>query len=64
MLPHDMPLQLGKLVQLVHYVHANIFLDAFTRRSFTACLHFVIGTTIDWYTRKQTTIGQKRMDQH
>ena len=56
MLPHDMPPPLGKPVQLVHYVDANLFHDALTGRSVTACLHFVNGTPIDWYTKKQATV--------
>lgn len=56
MLPHDMPPPLGKPVQLVRYVDVNLFHDALTRRSVTACLHFVNGTPIDWYTKKQATV--------
>ena len=56
MLPHDMPPPLGKPVQLIHYVDANLFHDALTGRSVTACLHFVNGTPIDWYTKKQATV--------
>ena len=56
MLPHNMPPPLGNPIQLVHYVDANLFHDALTGRSVTACLHFVNGTPIDWYTKKQATV--------
>ena len=55
-LPHDMPKPLGKSVQLTHYVDANLYHDALTGRSVTACLHFVNGTPIEWWSKKQATV--------
>ena len=56
-IPDDIPEPIGKTVQLVHYVDANLFHDAMTGRSVTACLHFVNGTPIDHYTKKQAMVG-------
>ena len=55
-LPHNVPKPLGKSVQLVHYVDANLMHDVLTGRSVTACLHFVNATPIDWYSKKQSTV--------
>ena len=38
---------LGKSVQLVHHVDANLMHDCLTGRSVTACLHFVNTTPIN-----------------
>ena len=56
LLPHDAPEPLGEPVQLTHHVDANLFHDALTGRSVTACLHFVNGTPINWCSRKQATM--------
>ena len=56
MIPEKLPTPLGKPVQLTHYVDANLFHDALTGRSVTACLHFVNSTPIDWYSKKQATV--------
>ena len=56
MLPHDAPSPLGKSVQLTHYVDANLLHNALTGQSVTACLHFVNGTPIDWFSKKQATV--------
>ena len=55
-LPHDAPTPLGKPVQLTHYVDANLYHDTLTGRSVSACLHFINGTPIDWYSKKQATV--------
>ena len=55
-LPTDAPRLLGKPVQLVHYVDANLMHDTLTGRSVTACLHFVNVCPIDWYSKKQSTV--------
>ena len=55
-LPHNAPKLLGKPVTLTHYVDANLFHDALTGRSVTACLHFINGTPIEWYSKKQATV--------
>ena len=56
LLPTDAPPPLGKTVTLTHYVDANLYHDAITGRSLTACLHFVNATPIDWYSKKQSTV--------
>ena len=53
--PQDAPPPLGKPVQLIHYVDANLMHCSLTGRSVTACLHFANATPIDWYTKKQAT---------
>ena len=47
---------LGKAVQLIHYVDANLLHDTVTGRSVTGCLHLVNGTPIDWFSKKQATV--------
>ena len=47
LLPHAAPSLLGKPVQLPHYVDANLFHDALTGQSVTACLNFVNGIPIE-----------------
>ena len=56
LLPHDAPEPLGEPVQLTHCVDANLFHDALTGCSATACLHFANGTPIDWCSKKQATV--------
>ena len=48
-LPHDMPEPLGNLVQLIYYIDANLYHDALTGRSVTACLYFVNVIPIEWW---------------
>ena len=55
-LPDDAPPPLGKTVTLTHYVDANLYHDALTGRSLTACLHFINATLLDWYSKKQSTV--------
>ena len=52
-LPTDAPPLLGKAVTLKHYVDANLYHNAITDYSLTACLHFVNVTPINWYSKKQ-----------
>ena len=46
---------LGKPVILTHYVDANLMFDVLTDRSTTSIIHYINGTPIDWYSRKQST---------
>ena len=55
-LPKNAPPPLGKPVTLTHYVDANLLHDILTGRSVTACLHFMNGTPIDWYSKKMATV--------
>eukprot|EP00934_Nitzschia_sp_Nitz4_P007498 Nitzschia sp. Nitz4//scaffold70_size99833//1423//3150//NITZ4_004580-RA/size99833-snap-gene-0.140-mRNA-1//-1//CDS//3329557090//7488//frame0 len=50
------PKPLGKPVQLVSYVDANLFHDVITGRSVTGTLHFVNQTPIEWFSKKQSTV--------
>ena len=56
LLPEDAPPPLGKQVTLTHYVDANLFHDALSRRSVTGILHTMNATPIDWNSKKQITI--------
>jgi len=56
LLPTDAPEPLGKHVTLTHYVDANLMHDITTGRSVTACLHFINGTPVEWYSKKQATV--------
>ena len=44
---------LSKPIQFIHYINVNLFHDLLTERFLTACLHFVNGTPINNYTKKQ-----------
>jgi hypothetical protein len=50
------PLGLGKQVILSHYVDVNLYHNVLTGRSVTGVLHFLNGTPIDWYSKKQATV--------
>ena len=54
--PGNTPEPLGKPVTLTHYVDTNLYHNALTGCSVTACLHFMNATPIDWYTKKQATV--------
>ena len=56
LLPTDCTEPRGKSVTLTHYVDANLMHDITTGRSVTTCLHFINGTPIDAYSKKQATI--------
>lgn len=55
-LPHDAPTPLGKPVTSVHYVDANLMHCMATGKSVTGILHFLNGTPMDWYSKKQATV--------
>ena len=55
-IPADLPMPLGKLVTLTHYVDTNLYHDLVTGRSVTGILHLVNKTPIDWYSKKQATV--------
>jgi hypothetical protein len=46
----------GKQVILTHYVEANLYHNVLTGRSVTGVLHFLNGTPIDWYSKKQAAV--------
>lgn len=55
-IPHDAPKPLGKFVTTVHYVDANLMHCTLTGKSVTGILHFLNGTPIEWYSKKQATV--------
>ena len=50
-IPEDIPEALGRDVVLTTYVDANLYHHLLTGHSVTRILHFVNGTTIDWYSK-------------
>lgn len=54
--PHDAPKPLGRYVQTVSYVDANLLHCLLTGRSVTATLHFLNATPVDWFSKKQATV--------
>jgi len=55
-IPDDMPVPLGKSVTTTSYKDANLYHDLLTGRSVTGILHFLNGTPIDWFSKKQSTV--------
>ena len=55
-LPTNASLLLGKPVQLVHCLNADLMHDALAGRSVTACLHFTNAAPMDWHLKKQSTV--------
>ena len=55
-IPADIPEPLGKPVCTSHYHDANLYHDLITGRAVTGILHFLNGTPIDWYTKRQATV--------
>ena len=55
-IPEDCPTPLGRFVTTIHYVDANLMHDMVTGKAVTATLHFVNGTPVDWYSKRQTTV--------
>ena len=55
-IPDDAPEALGKPVVCSSYVDANLYHDILTGRSVTGVIHFVNGTPIDWFSKKQSTV--------
>ena len=54
--PDDAPPPLGKEVMTTTYQDANLLHDLLTGRSVSGILHFLNGTPIDWYSKKQSTV--------
>jgi hypothetical protein len=55
-MPRDAPPTHGKRVVMTSYVDANLQHDLLTGRSVSAELHFLNGTPIEWFTKKQPTV--------
>jgi hypothetical protein len=54
--PPDAPKSLRKPVILTSYVDANLYHDMITGRSFSAVLHFINQTPVEWFSKKQPTV--------
>ena len=54
--PKDAPAPLGKTVMTTTYVDANLYHDWTTGRAVTGTLHFLNGTPIDWFSKRQNTV--------
>jgi hypothetical protein len=55
-IPQDIPTPLGKPIQLLHYVDANLYHDWVTGRSVTGILHIINQTPLAWFSKKQSTV--------
>ena len=56
-LPDDMPEPLGKAVVTTTTMDANLNHCLVTGKSLTGCLHFPNKTPVNWYSKKQATVG-------
>ena len=54
--PHDAPTPKGKLVRTTTYKDANLYHDMATGKAVTGIIHFLNGTPVEWFTRKQPTV--------
>ena len=55
-IPRDIPTLLGCPLVLTTYVDANLYHDMLTGRALMGMYHFVNGTPIDWFCKKQATV--------
>jgi hypothetical protein len=55
-LPDNCPTPRGKSVCTTTYKDANLYHDMATGRAVTGILHFINKTTIDWFSKKQSTV--------
>ena len=56
-IPPNAPRPLGKPVDTITYVDANLYHDLTTGRSVTGILHFLNKTPMDWFSKKQNTVA-------
>ena len=56
LLPPDAPEPLGKPVRITTFEDANLYHDLLTGRAVTGALHFLNGTPVDWYSKRQDTV--------
>jgi hypothetical protein len=52
----DAPAPKGKLVRTTSYKDANLYHDLITGRAVTGVIHFLNGTPIEWFSKKQPTV--------
>jgi hypothetical protein len=57
LLPTNALTPLGKYVTLTNYFDANLYHDMLTGCSITGLLHLLNKTPIDWYSKKQESVG-------
>jgi hypothetical protein len=55
-LPHDMPIPLGKPIQMNMFCDASHTSDLVTRRSTTGFLVYLCGTPVVWYSKRHNTV--------
>jgi len=55
-LPKNAPVPLGKTVVMSTYKDVNLYHDWTTGRAVTGILHFLNGTPVDWYSKRQNTV--------
>ena len=55
-LPSDLPTPYGPSVTSTTYCDANLYHDMLTGRALCGILHFLNGTPIDWYCKRQATV--------
>ena len=54
--PRDAPPARGPAVTTTTYCDANLYHDKVTGRALSGVLHFVNGTPVDWYCKRQATV--------
>ena len=54
--PNDAPTPLGKFVVVATHVDANLCHDLVTGKSVSGILHWLNGTPIDWFSKKQSAV--------
>jgi hypothetical protein len=55
-LPYDMPIPLGKSIQMNIFCDASHASDIVTHRSTTGLLIYLCGTPVVWYSKRQNTV--------
>ena len=55
-IPDDAPIPLGKRVVMTSFFDANLYHDLITGKSVTGILHMFNKTTIDWFSKLQSTV--------
>jgi hypothetical protein len=59
-LPHDMPIPLGKPIQINMFYHASHVSDLVTRRSTSGFLIYLCGTPVVCYSKRQNKVESRR----
>eukprot|EP00957_Ditylum_brightwellii_P063653 4831573-Ditylum_brightwellii.AAC.1 len=56
-IPENMPELCGKPVMTTIFVDANLLHDVITGRSCTGIIHLLSKTPVDWFSKRQNTVG-------